>query len=96
MTHQEVLMSLEINGRKEQIEVKTMTRGSGRHNHYASLRQAPPEVRGQVLELIRNAVVNAGYSSLADLESALTSELVVPEKEDEEGDKGGGADDKVE
>lgn len=77
-----VVIGVEINARSRRIEVTTMQRGSGRHVRYASLNQAPPELRGQALALIREAVLDAGYSSLAELEAALTSELVVPEEED--------------
>jgi hypothetical protein len=81
MATEEVLMGIEITARKRQIEVTTMQRGKGRHRHYGSLNQAPPEVRGEALELIRAALQHAGYDSLTALETALTSELVVPEKE---------------
>jgi len=78
-----VVMLVEISARSRQIELTTMKRGSGRHNRYASLNQAPPELRGLALALIREAVLNAGYASLADLDEALTSELVVPAEEPE-------------
>lgn len=83
METEEVLMAIEINARKRQIEVTTMQRRKGRHLHYGSLNQAPPEVRGEALALIRAALQHAGYASLTELETALTRELVVPEKEEE-------------
>ena len=79
-----VVVSVEISGRKRQIEVTTMRRGRGRHVHYPSFNQVPPDLRGEALQLIREALKNSGYESLADLEEALTSELVVPEEEEEE------------
>jgi|GEM_PF-2618930 hypothetical protein len=77
----QVVVGVEINHRSRQIEVVTMRRGRGRHTKYPSLTQTPPDLRGEALELIRDAVLNAGYSSLAELDEALTSELVVPEEE---------------
>jgi hypothetical protein len=79
-----VVIGLEINARRRQIEMTTMQHGSGRHVHYASLGQAPAELRGEALLLIRTALANAGYASMLDLETALTSELVVPEEEADE------------
>jgi len=80
-----VIMGVEISARSHQIEVTTMQRGSGRHVRYATLAQAPPELRGQALGLIRQAVLAAGYASLAELEAALTSEVVVPPPDEEKG-----------
>jgi hypothetical protein len=77
-----VVIAVEISVRSRQIEVTTMQRGSGRHNRYPNLNQAPPELRGEALSLIRAAVLNAGYDSLAALEEALTSEPVKPEPEE--------------
>jgi hypothetical protein len=79
----EVVISVEVNARSEQIEVTTMQRGKGRHQRYAALNQAPPEMRGEALALLRRAVMKAGYTSLAALEEALTSDVVVPEPEPE-------------
>ena len=76
-----VVLGVEINARSRRIEITTMQRGSGRHVRYGSLNLAPPELRGQALGLIREAILEAGYSSLAELEEALTSELVLPEDE---------------
>jgi hypothetical protein len=84
MAEHEILMSVAIDARKQQIEVTTMARGKGRHTHYPSIKQAPEAMRGEALALIRTALQHAGYSSLAELETALTSELVVPAKEHEE------------
>ncbi len=84
MAEEEILVGVEVDARKRQIEVTTLRRGKGRHLHYASLRQAPPEMRGEALQLIRAALQGAGYESLTELEEALTSELVVPEEEEEE------------
>jgi hypothetical protein len=81
MTDHEVLMSVAIDARKRQIEVTTLQRGKGRHTHYASIKQVPPELRGEAFALIREAVLASGYASLAELDSALTTALVVPEKE---------------
>ncbi|RIL10263.1 hypothetical protein DCC79_08530 [bacterium] len=77
------VVGVEINARKQQIEVIARQRGQSRHVHYASLNQAPHEVRGEALALLRAALVNSGYQSLADLDALLTSELVVPEKKEE-------------
>jgi hypothetical protein len=74
-----VVMGVEISSRRRQIEVTTMQRGSGRHTHFATMAQVPPELRGEVLLLVRGALLNAGYATLAELEAALTSELVVPD-----------------
>lgn len=77
-----VVIGVEINARRRQIEVVTMQRGSGRHVHYPTFAQVPPELRGEALLLIRTALAGSGYASLADLEQALTSELIVPEEEE--------------
>jgi hypothetical protein len=77
-----LVVGIEISGRRRQIEVKTMRRGRGRHVHYASLNQVPPELRGEALQLVRDAVINSGYSTLAEVDEALSSELVVPEEEE--------------
>jgi hypothetical protein len=84
MDEQEILVGVQVDARKRQIEVTTLRRGKGRHTHYATLRQAPPEMRGEALQLIRTALGNSGYENLTDLEEALTSELVVPKEEDED------------
>jgi hypothetical protein len=91
MAEHEVLMAVAIDARKRVIEVTTLERGKGKHSHYPSIRQAPPELRGEALTLIREALRAAGYESLAELEAALTSEIVVPEKEADEA-AGSGAD----
>ncbi|MFN2114395.1 MAG: hypothetical protein ACK2T6_01695 [Anaerolineae bacterium] len=78
-----VVVSVEVNGRRRQVEVTTMRHGSGRHMRYTSLNQVPPDLRGEALELLRDALLNSGYSSLAEIDQALTSELVVPEEEEE-------------
>jgi len=88
MTDEQVLSKIEIDARRRQIEVTTLQRGKGRHLHFTSLNQAPPEMRGEALELLREALRNAGYDSMTDLETALTSELVVPEKEEEGAEEG--------
>jgi hypothetical protein len=80
----EILVSVQVDARKRHFEVTTLKRGKGRHIHYATLREAPPEIRGEALQLIRLGLTNAGYESLTDLEEALTSELVVPADEDED------------
>jgi hypothetical protein len=85
-TSDHVVIGVEISARSRQIEITTMQHGSGRHVRYSSLNQAPPELRGQALELVRAAVLQAGYASLAELDAALTSELVVPEAENKEPD----------
>lgn len=79
----QVVVGVEINGRRRQVEVTTMRRGRGRHTKYMSLAQTPPELRGEALGLIREAVLNAGYASLAELDEALTSDLVRPEDAEE-------------
>ena len=81
MAEPEAISGVQIDARRRQIEITTLQRGKGRHSHYGSLNQAPPDVRGHALTLIREALRNAGYESLTDLEKALTSEVVVPEKE---------------
>lgn len=81
MPEQEVLMSVSIDARRRNIELTSLHRGKGRHTHYASIKQAPPALRGEALTLIREAILAAGYASLAELETALTAELVVPQKE---------------
>lgn len=78
-----VVVGLEINSRREQIEVTTMLRGKGRHTHYPTLSQVPPALQADALLLIRTALANSGYESLAELDKALTSELVVPDHEEE-------------
>lgn len=78
MANNEVLMGVEINHRTQQIQVKTMLRGKGRHNIYASLQQAPEDLRGEVLVLIREALQRSGYSSLAELDTALATGPVTP------------------
>lgn len=83
MAEHEILVGIEIDGRKRQIELTTLKQGKGRHLHYGTLRQAPPEVRGEALLLIREALQNSGYDSLAELDEALTSDLVVPEPDEE-------------
>jgi hypothetical protein len=80
----QVVLSVEIGSRNRQIEVTTMQRGSGRHSRYHSLSQVPPSLRGEALALIRQAVLNAGYASLAELDEALTSDIVVPEADETE------------
>ncbi len=84
MAEHEVLMSVSIDARRRSIELTTLQRGKGRHTHYASIKQAPPELRGEALGLIRQALLAAGYASLAELETALTAEIVVPEKAESE------------
>ena len=79
-----VVVGVEVSARSRQIEVTTMQRGSGKHVRYHSLNQAPPELRGEALGLVRDAILNSGYASLAELEAALTSELVVPEEKPDE------------
>lgn len=90
MTAKQSLVGIEINARRKQIEVKTRQKGSGRHNHFASLNQAPPEVRGEALVMLRQALLNAGYESMAQVEEMVTRELVLPEDEDDGGGGGGG------
>ncbi len=88
MAEHEVLMSVSIDARRRNIELTTLQRGKGRHTHYASIKQAPPELRGEALGLIRQALLASGYTSLAELESALTAELVVPDKSESESAEG--------
>jgi len=83
MADKQSVTHIEIHARKGQIEVFTRQRGQSRHTHYPSLNQVPPELRGEALTLIRSAFQHAGYDSLAELDAALTSELVVPEKKEE-------------
>lgn len=78
-----LVVSVEVSGRRRQIEVKTLRRGRGRHVHYSSLSQVPPELRGEALGLIRDALINSGYESLAEVDEALNSELVLPDEEEE-------------
>ena len=80
MANNEVLMGVEINHRTQQIQVKTMIRGKGRHNTYASLQQAPEAVRGEALVLIREALHRSGYASLAELDKALAAGPVTPDE----------------
>jgi hypothetical protein len=82
MADNEVLVSVEISHRTHQIQVTTMMRGKGRHNHYASLQQAPETVRGEALVLIREALQRAGYDSLTELETALEAGPVTPEADE--------------
>jgi hypothetical protein len=82
MAEKQAVVTIEIHRGKGQIEVITRRKGQGRHIHYPALGQAPPELRGEALELIRTALRNAGYDSFAELDTAMTSELVVPEKEE--------------
>lgn len=77
------VVSIEVHARKQQIEVNARQRGQSRHVHYASLNQAPHEVRGEALALIRTALQNSGYSSFAELDTALTRDLILPEKKDD-------------
>jgi hypothetical protein len=84
MNDHEVLVGVEVQQRTRQIQVTTMLRGKGRHNHYASLQQAPEAVRGEALVLLREALRRAGYESLAELEAALDSGPVTPEAEPDE------------
>ena len=84
MAAKQTLVGIEINARRKQVEVKTRQKGSGRHNHFASLNQAPPEVRGAALVLLRSALLNSGYETMAQVEELVTSELVLPEDEAEE------------
>jgi len=79
----QVVVGVEISARRRTIEVTAMRRGRGKHTHYATLSQAPPELRGEALQLVRSALLGEGYASLAELDEALTSDLVVPEPEDE-------------
>jgi hypothetical protein len=83
MASNEVLMGVEINHRTQQIQVKTMVRGKGRHNTYASLQQAPEAVRGEALVLIREALHRSGYASLVELDTALAAGPVTPAAADE-------------
>ena len=80
----DVVTGLEINARRRQIEVTTMQRGKGRHTQYPSLSQVPAALQADALLLIRTALANSGYPSLTELEDALTSELIVPEADEEE------------
>lgn len=83
MSTTEVLTAVEFNARTDGIEVTTMQRGKGRHMRYGSLNQAPPALRGEALELVRRALQKAGYASLAELDDALTRDLVTPVEDDE-------------
>ena len=88
MAEKQAVIRVEIHRGKEQVEVMTRRKGQGRHTHYPSLNQAPPELRGEVLALIRTALQNSGYSSLSELDTALDTDLVIPEKKEEEADAG--------
>ena len=77
-----VVIGVEINARRRQIEVTTLQHGSGRHVHYPNFGQVPPELQGEALAVIRAALQGAGYASFAELDEALTRDLVVPAPED--------------
>lgn len=81
MAGSEVLARVEINPISRQIQVSTMPRGGGESTAYDSLQQAPEAVRGEALKLILDAVRNAGYASLAQLDHALTAPLIMPDEE---------------
>ncbi len=78
MASHESVVSVEIQARRRQLAVKTLQSGSGRHRLYQNFGQLAPHLRGEALGLVRQAVLAAGYASLAELDEALTSELVVP------------------
>lgn len=84
MASHESVVSVEINARRRQLAVKTLMSGSGRHRLYQNFGQLAPHLRGEALGLVRQAVLAAGYASLAELDTALTSELVVPSGKDKE------------
>jgi hypothetical protein len=88
MADNEVVSGVEIDARRQRIEVRTLVRGKGRQNRYTTLSAAPQELRGEALLLIRTALRNAGYESLTELEEALTSDLVVPEKDEADEEEG--------
>ena len=89
MAAKQTLVGIEINARRKQIEVKTRQKGSGRHNHFDSLNQAPPDVRGAALVMLREALLNSGYESMAQVEELVTSELVLPSDDEDEGGEDG-------
>ncbi|MFN8422029.1 MAG: hypothetical protein U0470_01125 [Anaerolineae bacterium] len=84
MATNESVVSVEINARRRQLAVKTLMSGSGRHRLYQNFGQLAPHLRGEALGLLRQAVLAAGYASLAELDEALTSELVVPSETEAE------------
>lgn len=84
MATNESVVSVEINARRRQLAVKTLMSGSGRHRLYQNFGQLAPHLRGEALGLLRQAVLAAGYASLAELDEALTSELVVPSEAEDE------------
>lgn len=86
MADKQAVVGVEINARRQQIEVLARSRGQSRHTHFPNLSQTPPDLRGEALALIRGAILNSGYSSLAELEAALTSAPVLPEEEKAEGE----------
>ena len=83
MASHESVVSVEINARRKQLAVKTLMSSSGRHRLYQNFGQLAPHLRGEALGLVRQAVLSAGYASLAELDEALTSDLIVPADKDE-------------
>ena len=81
MAGSEVLVGVAISHRTRQIQVNTTRRGEDSQVAYDSLQQAPEALRSDALKLILDAVRNAGYASLAQLDHALTVPLVMPDEE---------------
>ena len=69
MASHESVVSVEINARRRQLAVKTLMSGSGRHRLYQNFGQLAPHLRGEALGIVRQAVLAAGYASLAELEA---------------------------
>ncbi|MBK6767573.1 MAG: hypothetical protein IPG72_00755 [Ardenticatenales bacterium] len=84
MASHESVVSVEINARRKQLAVKTLMSSSGRHRLYQNFGQLAPHLRGEALGLVRQAVLSAGYASLAELDEALTSDLIVPTPDKDE------------
>ncbi|MCC7020576.1 MAG: hypothetical protein IT332_12510 [Ardenticatenales bacterium] len=84
MASHESVVSVEINARRKQLAVKTLMSSSGRHRLYQNFGQLAPHLRGEALGLVRQAVLSAGYASLAELDEALTSDLIVPADKDDD------------
>lgn len=84
MASHESVVSVEIHARRPLLAVKTLMSGSGRHRLYQNFGQLAPHLRGEALGLVRQAILAAGYTSLAELDEALTSDLVVPSTDKDE------------
>jgi len=78
MATNQSLASIEIDARLRQIAVTVREKGRGRHQRYRSLNEAPAHLRADALALIRSALQNSGYESMAQIEELLEAPLVTP------------------